>query len=449
MKSLLKKEIPVCLFVLSLLFFLPSCKDFLEVKPKGVIIPEKLSDYENILNSFTMTQTFPSALLYCTDDYYEDYSPIDRSVQANMFFWRREVDVNDQVSPAIWGQLYRVIYDANVIVKHVMNAKEGTVQKKKEVLGEALLVRANAYFTLLTAFAKAYDPATAGTDPGLPLITSNDVTEVAPQRSRLQTTLDSIINNAQRAVEYLPLNNLNRYRSTRAGAQGFLARVYLYIGDYQKAGSYSEEALKAAHQLINYNTLGSKDDLPVTDLNPEILWQRASDEFNLPNFMLYSDNLKGYFNASDLRYTLFSGTNAKGLYRSVARGWGNFGITFPELYLNVAETAARANQLSKAMEMLNKIRVLRIKSNAYQPLTASDPESALAAVLAERRRELAFGDLRWMDMKRLDKENRMPDVQRINRKTGALLATLKAHSKDYTLQIPVRVRNFNPKMELN
>nr|WP_162988826.1 RagB/SusD family nutrient uptake outer membrane protein [Pedobacter schmidteae] len=449
------KRILYCVFSAFILLGMASCKDFLEVKPKGVILPEKLTDYESLLNSVTMMQSFPSALLYNTDDYYVDYSPIERSIAANMYFWRPEADVNDQLSPAIWGQLYRVIYNANVIIKNAMKTKGESEQRKKEVLAEALLVRSDAYFSLLTAFSKAYDPATAATDAGMPLITSNDVTEAAPPRSRLKATMDTVLNNALQAANDLPLNNINRYRGTKAAAHGFLARVYLYIGDYANAEKYTSLALQASHKLIDYNTIANKNGIPVSDLNPEILWQRACEEFILPGQMLYSDNLKAQFDvadplqSNDLRYVYLTTTNSKGVSRNSPPGRTNFGVTFPELYLNVAELAARADNPAKAMEWVNKLRIMRIKKAAYQPLTAVDKETALTNVFAERRRELVFAGVRWMDMKRLDKEGRMPEVQRINKKTGEVLGTLKPHSKAYTLQIPARVRMFNPNMELN
>lgn len=443
------KRITYYIFSAFLLLSMAACKDFLDVKPKGVVLPEKLTDYEGILNSLTMTQTFPAALMYCTDDYYGEYSPIDKSIQANMYLWRQELDINDQVSPVIWGQLYRVIYDANVIIKHVMSSKDGSDQKKREVLGEALVVRADAYFTLLTVFAKAYDPASATKDPGLPLITSNDVTEKTPPRSSLQATLDTIINNSVRAAEVLPQSNLNRYRGTRYTAYGLLSRVYLYMGDYVNSAKYANQALQASHQLIDYNTITSAAGIPVSDLNPEILWQKASDDYSIPSFLLYTDDLKTYFNSDDLRYTYLTLTNAKGLGRGSSPGRANFGITFAEMYLNVAEAAARDKDVTKAMELVNKIRKVRIKTAAYQPLTAINPEDALTEVLRERRRELAYGGLRWADMKRLDREGRMPEVIRKNRKTGEVQGSLTPHSKLYTFQIPIRVRNFNPKMEIN
>lgn len=443
------KKILSYTFSVLILLSIASCKDFLEVKPKGVILPEKLSDYENMLNSLTMTQTFPDALMFCTDDFYGEYSPIDRSLQANMYYWRRELDINDQVSPIVWGKLYRVIYDANVIIKNAMLAKEATDQKRRQVLAEALLVRADAYFNLLTVFAKAYDPATATTDPGLPIVTSSDVTESAPPRAKLKATLDTILNNTLKAAEFLPTNNLNRYRGTQAAAYGLLSRVYLYMADYPNAAKYAELGLKANHQLLNYNSYPTRNGLPVSDLNPEILWQRASDNYSIPTFLLYSDQLKTYFNASDLRYSFLTTTNSKGLNRAAPPGRANFGITFQELYLNVAEVAARDNNITKAMEIVNKIRKVRIKTADYQDLTAATPEAALVIVLAERRRELAFSGQRWTDMKRLDREGRMPEVIRTDKKTGTVLATLKPHSKEYTFQIPVRVQRFNPQMEIN
>lgn len=449
------KKIIYCLLSGLILLSLPSCKDFLEVKPKGVILPEKLLDYENMLNSLTMTQTYPSPLLYSTDDYYGDYKPVDKSIDANMFYWREEIDINDQVSPAMWGQLYRVIYDANVIINNVMNAKDGEEQKKRSVLGEALLIRADAYFNLLTIYAKAYNPATAATDLGLPMVVKTDVTDKAPARSTLQATLDDIINNTVKAITDLPVNNLNRYRGTKAAAQGFLSRVYLYIGDYPNAAKYANLAIQASHRLIDYNAITSRTGIPVSDLNPEVLWQRACNDYSVPTFMLYSDDLKSYFDFTlpakkiDLRATYLTGKNAKGIYRSSPPGRANFGVTFPELYLNLAEVAARENNIPKAIELVDKIRKVRIFKDVYVASTAATPEAALTLVLKERRMELAYGGLRWSDMKRLDKEGRMPPVQRINRTTGEFLGTLQPHSKQYTFQIPTRVRRFNPTMETN
>jgi len=84
----------------------------------------------------------------------------------------------------------------------------------------------------------------------------------------------------------------------------------------------------------------------------------------------------------------------------------------------------------------------------YTPLTAATTDQAINAVLDERRRELAFKGIRWSDMKRFDKEGRMPVINRLS-STGTILATLNPHDKNYTLQIPLMVQSFNPSMPLN
>ncbi len=437
------------IWTLALITVCISCNKFLEVKPKGVIIPEKLKDFEGLLNSQTMIFSFPEALLYSTDDYYGVYNEQEKNMQANCYYWRSDIDANDQISPAIWGSGYEIIYRANVIINNVMKATESNEQQRRQILGEGMAARAEAYFTMLTAFAKAYNPVTAKNDPGLPLVTNTNVTTQVPQRSSLQTTLDSVIHDLQLAVTMLPEQNINRFRCTKYAACGMLSRIYLYIGNYGEADRFADSALKARHELLDYNNFQSWEDFPVTDFNPEILWQRGSYDYMVPGGMLYADTLKSLFREGDLRYSYLAKESPDGLMRGITPGAPNFGITFPELYLTRAEVAARKGNIPAAMEFVNFLRKARIEKDAFTPSTATTQEEALDIVLAERRRELAFGGQRWMDMKRLDHEGRMPAVKRVNRETGAVIAVLEPNSRHYTFQIPVRVRKFNPGMIIN
>ncbi len=265
----------------------------------------------------------------------------------------------------------------------------------------------------------------------------------------MQASLDTIVNDLKQAASFLPDRNVNRYRGTTYAAYGLLARIYLYMGNFSQAGLYTDMALEAPYQLLDYNNYESSFDFPDSDQNPEILWQRACDDYQVPTFMLYSEDLKTYFNDDDLRYELLTTINSQGLNRVAPTGRANFGITFPELYLNKAEVAARNNEVDTAMSLLNRLRKMRIKTAAYQPLSAASQEDAIMEVLAERRREMAFSGQRWMDMKRLDREGRMQEIKRINPVTGEVITSLAPHSKGYTFQIPVRVRRFNPDMQIN
>ena len=436
------------IFILFAVVSFTACDKYLDVKPKGLVIPEKLADYEGMLNSPTMVRTFPINLLDFTDDVFIAIDATNLSPTTNGYCWKRVLTIDEKASPDIWGPIYRCIYNANVIINGLPAVTDGTKEGKDKVMAEAKVIRANNYLELLTVFAKAYDPATAATDPGMPMVTSTNVTDAVPARSSLKATLDAIIADVKAAIEVLPATNVNRYRVTKYAAAGLLSRIYLYMGDFPNAAIYTNKALEATHAILDYNSYASYDQVPVYDLNPEVLWQRASA--GSPIFMVYSADLNTYFNSSDIRYSFLTADfgNDK-IIRLSFQGEYSFGIGFPEMYLTKAELLARNNHPNEAMDIVNMIRRKRILTAGYADQTAVSGEDALAKVFAERRRELAFSGLRWFDMKRLDREGRMPELKRINKETNQVEAILAPHSPNYTFEIPVRVQLFNPTMELN
>ena len=132
--------------------------------------------------------------------------------------------------------------------------------------------------------------------------------------------------------------------------------------------------------------------MPVPASNPEVLWQRTSTDLLIPYLVLYSGELRSYYDSTiapasnpDLRYRYL----ALDLVTSFARvnsnlSYGNFGITFPEMYLTRAEAFARNGDATSAMAIVNMLRKNRIKTASYTGLTASTAAEALAIVLAER-----------------------------------------------------------------
>lgn len=443
------KQLRSIFYIVLLAAGLSACNKFLEVKPKGIVLPEKLEDYENVLNSREVALSFSPSLLHCTDDFYETFDALNVTPVANAYYWRPGLDATEKENPAIWGDLYKSIYHTNVIINNVLNATGGTLARKQSVLAEAWVVRADNYLTLLSIFAKAYDPATAATDPGVPMVTSTDVTNAVPPRASVQVVLDTIISNLKQSVGFLPATNLNRYRVTKQAAYGMLSRAYLYMHHYAEAEANAALALQAPHQILDLNDYADPYEMPDTDLRADILWQRGSQDYTIPTFLLLSDDLITYFNSNDMRSVLFTMPVNAGLAWGAPSGWANFGITAQELYLNQAEALARKDDKDGALTIINNLRKKRIIPAAWTALTASTGEQALQLVLAERRRELAFGGLRWFDMKRLDQEGRMPELKRVNRVTKVTEATLPPHGKAYTFQIPARVQQFNPGMKLN
>jgi hypothetical protein len=454
------------------ILFLSACNKFLDVTPKGIIIPTTTTQYEDILNSVTLTLSFCSELIYITDDDYNYTDVTSMSTSDRAYLWGSYIDMNDQVNPVVWSSLYNTIYYTNIIIHNgVMLSTGGTIDQKQQILGEALVMRSNFYLDLLTVFAKAYNPQTAASDPGLPFMTSINMGDKVPPRLSVQAMLDTMTNNIIQAIDYLPATNINKFRVTKYAAYGLLSKIYLYKADYADAQKYAEMALTAPnYSLLDYNkypydVTNVVSTLPMFASNPEMLWMRDNNGEGIYEKTNYSDDLISYFDTvHDLRFINFAfnySTSSTPLfsYKLPAGEEQNFGITFPEMNLTRAEVYARNGDIKNAMAIVNTLRKCRIDADFYTDLTAATPDAALTIVLAERRRELAFGGTRWFDMKRLDQGGRMGVVTRVNKaldatatapaKPAIQIASLPPHSPNYTFQIPLKVQEFNPNMVKN
>ena len=179
----------------------------------------------------------------------------------------------------------------------------------------------------------------------------------------------------------------------------------------------------------------------------------------------YKTDVPGGEPTNDLRYNFFviqghgltvstEGSAAKNqpvskksLYPSYVNFLGDLlsGPTTAEMYLILAECAAREGQAQTAMDYVNIVRKNRIASAVYTDLTASNADEALKKVLQERRREMPFS-IRWYDMKRLnayDPANKITVTRQfypytstsVNVKDALVTYTLEPGSRHYAIPI--------------
>src|SRR5690606_15276736 len=88
---------------------------------------------------------------------------------------------------------------------------------------------------LINYYGKPYNAATAGTDPGIPEITSSDVTAKKFERATVQEIYDLIISDLTTAIPDLPVRITDRLRMSKAAAEGILAKSYLYMGKFSES----------------------------------------------------------------------------------------------------------------------------------------------------------------------------------------------------------------------
>lgn len=446
---------------------LASCNDFLDIKPKGVVIPEKCSDYESLLNDAQLMKASESYPSYMTDDVYMPYEDdmtggflYMELPHQNLYSFQSEV-FGDGEEDGLWEYSYNRIYTYNVIVEDVMASTQATEEHKKQVRAEALMGRAFEYLTLVNAYANHYDPATAATDPGVPLMLDKDINKSNLERASVQQVYDQIKADLDEAAIDLPEKPvLNAFRASKPVGYGMLARMYLYMGDYEKALANAEISLQHNATLLSllpYRVLDPEQyigriDVPARADNPENTYIRlAPYVFGLSAFVYGSEDLVSlYDQEKDQRYLLYFARYLGGIdldYPIWAPYiYANMAMATPEMYLIAAECEARIGSKDKAMEYINTLRDNRIIDNV--PLTAADSGDALRKVLEERRREMPMlGCTRLIDLKRLNREAEF--AKTIVHEVDGVEYKLEPNSPKYILPIPPNVMRFNPDMTPN
>lgn len=431
-----------------------GCKKYLDELPRGVVIAKTTSDFRKLLDDVD-NQRYPFSLSQVSsyvdvmsDDVYADstkwlsWTTTRQHVNALYAFqsdvWQYEAYADD----VNWKNQYYISSIIGTILIEIEKVTDNP-EVKRQLIAEARVHRAYAYLNLVNIYAKHYNPQTAATDLGVPLI-MDAASLPSLKRASVKEVYDFVLKELEGSLADLP-ENLGTYnhRPTKVAVYAILARTHLYMGEYQKALENAEKCLAINNFLHDYNTLYTGADhinnlVGMSRLTDKevLLHKTTSKGFLLNNYMIldtasFNKLYSGFTRPTpttmvnhDLRRTLkFTGFNTSGnltgkvaTYSVSYNNWykkdganssaaDNIHIGTPEAYLIRAECNARLNQLQKALDDVNLIRTKRYKTGTYTPVTLADlgnsQANVLAEVLLERRRELYGKELRLFDIKRL------------------------------------------------
>jgi hypothetical protein len=437
----------IYLYLFMLTFGILSCnrKEFLDDKPNSnVFVPTTLDDFQALLDNEADLSVTPVLGEISADNFYISSSFWQSlgNKERNAYIWAPEI-YNGDVNIADWNSPYKQIFYANVVLDGLskVTITPDNRQQWNTLRGSALFIRAYAFYNLAQVFALPYNAETATKELGVPLKLTPNVDE-SVKRSTIELTYAQILNDLLEAKDLVPTavtSNLNRPNKPAVNAQ--LARVYLSMRQYPKAGAYADSCLQLYNALMDYNTRDITAPRPFDRNNVETMYQ---SKFVINNVIkavrgecLIDTTLYKQYSANDLRRSLFFGTNTagkmsfKGSYNGTTFGFT--GLATDEVYLIRAECRARANDVFNAMSDLNTLLRQRWKTGTFTPYTASTQDEALIKILIERRKEMPMRGVRWTDIRRLnlDNANIIP-----KRQLDSLPYKLPANSKLYALPIP-------------
>ncbi|HEY8894465.1 MAG TPA: RagB/SusD family nutrient uptake outer membrane protein [Niastella sp.] len=404
--------------IILLLAITASCKkSFLEIKPKGIVIASKTSDYDLLLNNLDLINIGTNAQHILGDEIVmKDPAYTGASFREKQLYkwdynvYNPEEDATETLMPVKGLYLY------NKIIGEVMQSTEGSETVKKSLQAEALTGRAWTNFLLINYYGKPYHPATASGDPGFPLITKADVNATDYRRASVQAIYDQIVSDLTTAIPNLINTGVqHRIRVSKATAQGLLAKVYIFMGRYAEALPLLNESISNLGQsamqtaLYNFNTVNPGYPTTVNDIENVYSKNMANNYISANQTLVYlTPEAAALFGPSDLRFTRwmansFTFPNGVKLYKRGATSVSFWGLRVPELYLFRAEVKARAEDIAGAVSDLEYLRQNRMPAaDAKVPATAQASKMALLQfIMDERIREFAVTGYRWYDMRRL------------------------------------------------
>lgn len=286
----MKKYIGFSIIALGLT--LTSCDDWLDKLPDNRMELQTPSDVSSLLVS-AYPSSHPAYLLEMYSDNTDEcvnpsWSEASR-FQAQAYNWEDITETGEDESPQeLWNRHYIAIASANAAIDLIEG--KGSPAEYNEQLGEALLCRAYAMFQLSTVFCKAYNPATASTDLGLPYPTHPEkVVGTVYTRGTMEDLYGQIDKDLQRGLPLVSSNySKPKFHFNTEAAKAFAARFYLYKGDFAKAITYATEVLGAdptakARDWDAYSALNMNK-----QIRPEA-WVSADEKCNFLLQTVYSE----------------------------------------------------------------------------------------------------------------------------------------------------------------
>ncbi len=423
-----------------------SCDKYLDIKPVGTVIPTTTEDFRALmLSAYSSFPAHKSYLNLRTDELLMDEYSEDLPAIKDIYLWN-DLNPDAATTPYAYLDFYKSIFYTNHILSEI-DGKAGNSAAVSQLKAEALMMRAYSHFELLNMYAVNYNPSTAASDRGVPIVLGIDlekdhtVATVAEVYAQIFKDLEASNNLFTETA--VPANPL-RYRFSKRAYYALQSRIHLYRQEWNEAKAYADAALALNNDLEDLNSAASK--LPNDFTSVEMI--QALDEVGRSvvstSTYINPDFIALYNNGGDLRrsrYFVQSGSR----WRSNKGGNKQFNTSFRngELFLNIAEAEVQANHLPEARIALLALAKNRLTPTYYQQYEATvnglDKPNLLTEIYKERARELSLEGLRWFDLKRSTKPA-------ITHQFGGNTFVLQENDGRYVIRFPREAIQNNPNL---
>ncbi len=378
---------------------------------------------------------------------------------------------------------YRCIGNANALIENI-DAAEGTDADKKRLKGEALTMRAWAYFNLVQIFAKRYD-ATAVPNSQLGVSMPLSALEVKLPRSTVEEVYTQINKDLADAITNFgtasPAKSGAAFKShlNLKSAWAIRARVALTMQNYVNAAAYAQQVITlGGHSLMtNAQYQAGFNDLS----NPEWIWGAYVQDDQGDTFgsymgqISYNGNttyvrgtpkrinsaLYDQLTATDVRKTMWepaptavnfplpASNFSRSPYMSrkfSIRNLPTIGdvpyIRLAEMYLIMAEAYAKTP--GKEVDARAALFTLAVNRDPSYVLSTNSGQALIDEIMFHRRVDFWAEGLRFFDLKRLNQPLDRTVVPNYVSASGGGTLQVPAGSNLWQFAIPIAEIQANP-----
>lgn len=403
-----------------LLLTLTSCSNYLDVKPKGKIIPKTAEEYSSILHSWLdqiekgideVIVPEPEKTSYL-ELYAED---LDGTLASSYTTTDLYIGTSINRNPNYYKMLYSAIKDCNIIIG---NMEDTESEIAKTLLGTAWSIRSICYYNLMLRYCEPYHPQTATETSGLPLVDEFDM-EAKPGRANLKETAEFIEKGFRNALSYNVINK--DYLFTAQVTKAYMARFFFWTQDWNNAITYAKEVLEQYPILEADEYAKSINQRLQKGKNIIMSSYTNENDVGALNYITAQSNVKARpvgKNLADLLYSVPNDVRKANAFDSKRIPTKVVTTKFrsEELCLVIAESYAHLNDETEALNYLNLLRSKRItlnyaaytmsnlpeifKQNITTDATGTPLSKLMSVILCERRKELFLEGDRWFELKR-------------------------------------------------
>ncbi len=157
-------------------------------------------------------------------------------------------NINSSITEYTWELGYRTIGNCNKVIEMGAELGSNITDEEKVIVGENYYLRALSYFLLVNEFAQPYSNNPTQ-NPGLPLKLTSNPDDLPKSRSTVAEVYDQVVKDLQDAITYMTLpagmSPKNSCYATKEAAQALLARVYLYMENWDGAWNMANDVINS------------------------------------------------------------------------------------------------------------------------------------------------------------------------------------------------------------